>query len=338
MGKKLNTLVKTDVIQLGFCDLYEPKAFKDDNDKKDDNASADKTTGEQSKEQKDDNKNKPKFRVSVMFDKDNEEHMRTVRLLSVGQSNAMKNAVLSNTWAKSTKDSAKRALQNCDEYVQTYGTGKNAKQMVVADKYPERAKHWQFSASSSAKRRPAVYYLSPAGTFEKLPDPILNPETDEERAEALRIEALWNKWVYAGQNARLGVSFSAWTNPTGAGVSSNLEAVFILGGGTRLGGYSFNEIFNAADLADASAWLSKHAPSFDADSNSMSTPAIEDDDASDVETVDEETGEITPEPEPRAKRKTTRRKVKASVQKPEPVSEPDEADDDSEFDDEEEIW
>lgn len=323
---KLNTLVKTDVVQLGWPDLYEPKAFKDDKDKTD----AEETKTDAA-DKKDEQSKGPKYRISVLLDKDNAEHMKTVRLLRVGQSNAMKNAVNDGTWAKVTKDSigTKRALQDCDAYVQTYGVGKNAKQMVVADKYPERVNHWYLSASSRATRRPDVYYLSASGTFEKLPAPILDPQTDEERAEALRIEALWNKWVYAGQNARLGVSFYAWTTATGSGVSATVEAVFILGGGTRRGGYSFDEIFNADDLAEATSWLSEHAPSFDPDSQSNVSAAIDDDDLGDEETVDEETGEVVSEPssdsEPEAAktRKTARRrKTVKPAAAPEPEDEP----------------
>lgn len=139
---------------------------------------------------------KPSYSLTVLFDKDDPSQARNIKMLREGQLNAMKNAVAKKTWMKATIQTASRAMQDCDTDVQTYGTGDNAKQMTAAQKYPERANHWYLNAK--AKRRPDIYYLSEANKFVKLPDPILMPESDEEREQALQIEELWNKWVYPG--------------------------------------------------------------------------------------------------------------------------------------------
>lgn len=291
---------------------------------------------------------KPSYSLTVLFDKDDPSQARNIKMLREGQSNAMKNAVAKKTWMKATIQTASRAMQDCDTDVQTYGTGDNAKQMTAAQKYPERANHWYLNAK--AKRRPDIYYLSEANKFVKLPDPILMPESDEEREQALQIEELWNKWVYPGQNAMLGVTFKAWTSPAGAGVSCRLEAVFIIGGGVRLGGYSFGEIFGDEDLQAAAEWLKKNAPDFDPETGKVghAEPAMMDDDE-DSE-VDETTGEITdpelapaPEPKPVKKRRTTRAKKQlAPAPEPEPAvpetPDTEDADGDDGEDGEDVIW
>lgn len=299
--KLLSTLTKTGIVQLSWPKLYEPDAFKLKTDDK---------NAEKSEEKQD---TKLSYNLSFMLDKENPEHMQTVKKLLHGQTCAMKNAVAEKHWVKDDVKSCRRAVQDCDNMYMLNGSGASAKKILIADKYPERAGHWYMTASRNAKSgRPPVYYRAAGGRYIKLPDPILNPKDDAEREEALRIETLWNKWAYPGQNAMVAVTFKDWVNQTQAtGVSARLEAVYLIGGGIRLGNYTFDEIFGEDDSLEAGEWLKKNAPDFDPEVGVVRTSDAFDDEVEDADDddFDEETGEILSPTKP----KSHARKAKVST-------------------------
>lgn len=295
-----HTHVRTNPVRLGRIHLYQPHAFKGDG----------KDAGEQGS-------SKPKYDIVLSFDKKTQRD--DIKANLAAQKAAVQKAVDSGEW--DSQLGGVYAFKDADKAkVQASMTDK--RKVLLADKRPELKGHFSLKASAKASRRPVVKYLDKDGVIRTLPQPILDPDENDEAQvrEAERIRDLWDSLVYPGQNAIVSYTYRAWVMPSGGqGTSAMLDNVLILGGGAPLGQTPFEEDFDADTLAEINEWASKHLHA-------------------DEETVDSETGEIEEsesEPEPELEpeeqveepakpaRRTSRRKVKPA---PEPETEPDDFD------------
>ena len=355
MATELLTHAKTGVIQMGWPKLYEAVAFKGN---KDDDKSA-------KKDDKKKNESTPAYGFPVLLDKDDPDHMRTVRILQKLSKNAEANAIALKKWGKKDRIVSNDGLKDADEDEILDGD----KTVLMTDKYPNRANHFYVNFSRSSKAgRPGIRYIDDEGILRELPEPILGTKEDiqaaqanlndaraayatadedareeaktlvleatrnleeaqERDAKAKEVKVLWDKLVYPGQNVQASVTARAWKTQTGSGVSYRLDNLTIVGGGVRDGSFEYDEDFTDEDIEALIAWRDKHvnAKLSKADDEAALLADTDFDEADSDDEVDEDTGEIAVKP---------RRKAAVSRRRPKPVEVED--DDVDEDEDEEE--
>ena len=355
MATELLTHAKTGVIQMGWPKLYEAVAFKGN---KDDDKSA-------KKDDKKKNESTPAYGFPVLLDKDDPDHMRTVRILQKLSKNAEANAIALKKWGKKDRIVSNDGLKDADEDEILDGD----KTVLMTDKYPNRANHFYVNFSRSSKAgRPGIRYIDDEGILRELPEPILGTKEDiqaaqanlndaraayatadedareeaktlvleatrnleeaqERDAKAKEVKVLWDKLVYPGQNVQASVTARAWKTQTGSGVSYRLDNLTIVGGGVRDGSFEYDEDFTDEDIEALIAWRDKHvnAKPSKADDEAALLADTDFDEADSDDEVDEDTGEIAVKP---------RRKAAVSRRRPKPVEVED--DDVDEDEDEEE--
>ena len=286
MATELLTHAKTGVIQMGWPNLYEAVAFKGN---KDDDKSA-------KKDDKKKNESTPAYGFPVLLDKDDPDHMRTVRILQKLSKNAEANAIALKKWGKKDRIVSNDGLKDADEDEILDGD----KTVLMTDKYPNRANHFYVNFSRSSKAgRPGIRYIDDEGILRELPEPILGTKEDiqaaqanlndaraayatadedareeaktlvleatrnleeaqERDAKAKEVKVLWDKLVYPGQNVQASVTARAWKTQTGSGVSYRLDNLTIVGGGVRDGSFEYDEDFTDEDIEALIAWRDKH--------------------------------------------------------------------------------
>lgn len=355
MATELLTHAKIGVVQMVWPNLYEPVAFKGN---KDDDKKAKKSENNSTE-------NAPSFGFSVLLDKNNPDHMQTVRILKELGKNAATKAIAEKKWGKKDLIVANNGLKDADEDEILDGD----KTVLMVEKYPNRAGHYYVNFKRSAKaNRMKIRYLDDDDILRELPDPILGTKEaiqnaedalDEARtvyaeaeddkqdeakrrvleakrklekaealdAEAKKIKSIWDKLVYSGQNVQPAITANAWKNPAGSGISYTIENVVVVGGGVREGSYEFDEDFTDEDVEALIAWRDKHvnAKPSKADDEAALLADTDFDEADSDDEVDEDTGEIAVNP---------RRKAAVSRRRPKPVEVED--DDVDEDEDEEE--
>ena len=327
MATEKLTHAKTGVIQMGWPKLYEAVAFKAG---KDDEKSK---PGDEEKK----NESTPAYGFPALLDKDDPDHMKTVKILKKLSENAESNAIAQKRWGKKDRIVANNGLKDADEDEILDGD----KTVLMADKHPNRANHFYVNLSRSSKAgRPGIRYIDDGGILRELPEPILGTkealeaaqneledaratyaESNEEKreeakrlvleakrkleeaqerdAKAKEVKGLWDKLVYPGQNVQASVTARAWKTQTGSGVSYRLDNLTIIGGGIRDGSFDYDEDFTEEDIDALIAWRNKH----------VSKPSKADAEAAlltytdfnEVDDVDEDTGEIEVKPKMRRK-------------------------------------
>ena len=171
MATELLTHAKTGVIQMGWPKLYEAVAFKGN---KDDDKSA-------KKDDKKKNESTPAYGFPVLLDKDDPDHMRTVRILQKLSKNAEANAIALKKWGKKDRIVSNDGLKDADEDEILDGD----KTVLMTDKYPNRANHFYVNFSRSSKAgRPGIRYIDDEGILRELPEPILGTKEDIQAAQA----------------------------------------------------------------------------------------------------------------------------------------------------------
>ena len=325
MATELLTHAKTGVIQMGWPKLYEAVTFKGN---KDDDKSA-------KKDDKKKNESTPAYGFPVLLDKDDPDHMRTVRILQKLSKNAEANAIALKKWGKKDRIVSNDGLKDADEDEILDGD----KTVLMTDKYPNRANHFYVNFSRSSKAgRPGIRYIDDEGILRELPEPILGTKEDiqaaqanlndaraayatadedareeaktlvleatrnleeaqERDAKAKEVKVLWDKLVYPGQNVQASVTARAWKTQTGSGVSYRLDNLTIVGGGVRDGSFEYDEDFTDEDIEALIAWRDKHvnAKPSKADDEAALLADTDFDEADSDDEVDEDTGEIAEE-------------------------------------------
>lgn len=247
------------VLERGFA-LFEPRAFKP--------KGATEATGP------------AKYSAGIDYDKATEQD--AIRAILEAQQAAIQQAIERDEWDESKPGSM--AFVDADKT--KVKESKDSKKLVTLSvKKPTLKGRYVLSAKS--KLRPDVRYMAikntiagPTPVKEKLPVPVDGMSDDELR----KIKNMWDKFVFAGQNVQLGITFRAYTLDTGAqGVSAQLDSVLILGGGTPLGTVPFSAHFPDSTMNMALEWLQQHAPNY-------RLPVIGE--QKDTPAADAETGEI----------------------------------------------
>lgn len=304
--------VKTDVITLGYNNLFKPRAYQTAGAKK----------GEKAEE------SRPTFSLNIALDKktDREQIMRIL----AGQKAAVAIATEEGEWDDTQSGSF--AFRDADKAkVQTSATDK--RKIVLSEKRPKLKGKFVLTAKAPANRPPEVCYLDRNGMPRRMPKPILNPDPEdkEQVAEANRRADFWNKMVFEGQYAVVTVTFSVWTMETSQGVRARIDNVLIIGGGTPAGTVNWSDDFAKDDLTKLIAWRKKFTPDYQPDEDpwnkddakASDEPRFDDEDTGvtastakdDEPEFDETTGEITDDveetPKPRRARRTqsSRRKL-----------------------------
>lgn len=292
------THVKTPVIQLGRIDLYEPRAFKAP-------ADADGKTAS-----KDENPNKPQYKVNMSFDKKRYRKFADENYKAIEA--AKQKAIDDGEW---DEDQTGRVTFLDADKDKVAESANSKKKILLKDKRPELAGKYSLSAKAKENRPPKVYCLDDMGLKHEMPEPILDfdPKDEKLKAKAEEIRRFWNKTVFEGQNAVVTYTYRAWVTNLGQGVSARLDNVLIVGGGKPAGSVAFEEDFSEDDLSELLRWRRDNVPGYGG------------------ETVDETTGEILSDeggeddeeeaPKPKAKRRKPVRR------KPEPVEDDDDSDD-----------
>lgn len=292
------TRVKTGVVQLGYNALYRPVAFKND--------AKDKKKGE--------TENKPKFNLTLSFDKTDPNAKAFIKQALAAQKAAIQNSIDDGEWDETA--SGQLAFRDADKVkVQTSPTDKRL--IILSDKRPQYRGMYVLTAKAKADRRPNTMFLTGDGRFLRLPDPILDPDPDDpdKIAESNRIADIWNQLVFEGQNAIVSFTFNAYRLPTGTqGTSARIDNILILGGGTRVGTVAFDTDFGDPDeLTKLIAWRKKYTPDYTPeldpwDNEGRAITSGKDDDV-DVQVVDDEDSETDDDAEeiPAPRRRTARK-------------------------------
>lgn len=282
MSDKLSTRFKTRPIMLTRVTLYEAKSFKPKQDENKDGTQEAAT---------------PSFRIKFNLDKDNATDMQSMESINGAIDNAIENAISNEEWAEADAEKASLFLKDADVDTVRIGDGRKKRKVVLSKEYPELTGKYTVGMSRKERRgRPGVRYVDEYGRIVQLPDPIINPQTEEEERESARISALWDKWVFPGQYAVVTGTARPYALDTGSvGVTGMVDNILIIGGGQRLNSVSFESDFSKNDAAELLAWREKHTP--------MATASLDGDDSDDEE-VDAETGEVS---EPKSPARRSRR-------------------------------
>lgn len=304
------THLKTPIIQLGRIDLYEPRAFKP----------------KKGEEEDDTKQSTPSYSVSLAFDKTEDKKFILANKKAI--QTAIDHAIEQGEWDEDERGNISFKDADKDKVPESM-TSK--KKIILAEKRPALRGKFSISVKAKENRPPKVWYLDENGIQRHMPEPITDPAPDnaEEVAESKRIKRFWDKKVFEGQYAIVTYTYYAWVSNLGQGVSARIDNVLIIGGGVPAGSVAFAEDFTNEDLAQLSAWRKDNAPNYRHDvwdiANTSHTGANTDETNNDENKYDEETGEITETPQPRA-RKTSKRRNPVEPE-PEPDDEEDEEED-----------
>lgn len=289
--------VKTDVVQLGYNVLYEPRAFKG----KGKDADSDKKTQQS---------NDPTFSVQILLDK--KKDISQIKRIWAAQRNAIEDAKAEGILDKNSNPRLKffDADSNTEPTSDT-----DPRKIISSKKRPEWSGKYVLKANLKAKngRRPGVGWLSPDGRTIKLPDPILHPDPDDKAQveQADRIADLWSRLVYEGQNVMVTVTFGVYVMPTGVEyITCRLDNVLIIGGGVPVNTVPFDADFGDRDeLSKVLAWRKKYSPDYKPELDPWGKEMLEiagpvdDDDSVRAEVVDDEPEEAVEEEPVRPKRR-----------------------------------
>lgn len=279
-----NKHFKTPIIQIGRVNMYEPRAFKPQGDEKDKQPS------------------KPSYSMELVFDPEDGGVVPLLKTLAACQQHAIDEGIDRGEWDEDM--TANLAYKNPDK-TKVNESATSKKKVILSDKRPMLKGKRLLTMKHNGVSRPNIKYLTAEGTFADMPEPILNPNPDDEREmeEAQRIRDFWDKMLYPGQNVRVSGTFSYWTMPTPAqGTKCTVDNIWIIGGGKRLGQVPFESDFTEEDALDALAWLRKANPRF------KPADAWVEDALDESESPRPHDGDVEEEPAPKPRRKTRRRK------------------------------
>lgn len=230
--------------QLGpWPSLYEPKTYKP-KDKEQDKAD---------KETKDEAKSKPKYVITFALDKERDASFIDDCLDSIND------VMEEEGWSQRRRDGAGLCLLDAD--VDEVPESRDSQKFVtLAVKNPDLAGKYRLTLKSS--RRPVVKYIDPESMrkgrpiIKDMPEPILEPDPDdeEEMARAERIREFWDDMVFEGQNMSVSFTLHTYVAGTNYGVTTSIDNILIVGGGTRRGPVRFDQDFTDEDFAQLLAW------------------------------------------------------------------------------------
>ncbi|MBT1162562.1 DUF2815 domain-containing protein [Bifidobacterium sp. SO1] len=379
MTTELITHAKTRVIQMGFPKLYEALAFKENKDEAKTDNKDNKVNDKDNKTEKTSGGSGRSYGFPVLLDKDNPEHMQTVEILKKLSKNAQKKAINSRLWGKKDRLAAHDGLKDVDEdeildgdktvlMVDKYPNRANHYYVNFNRSEKKGRPGIRYIDETGQLRELPKPRLDAAEVLKAAEDELEDArieadeadETEREdaenrvlaaeknleeakayNAEAKKIKAFWDELVYPGQNVQASVTVSAWKSPNGgSGISYRLDNLTIVGGGTRSGGFTYDEDFTDDDISALIAWRDNHLNAKSSPSDAEAALLAEDDDEDIDIDVDEATGEVASKPRRKAKpvvmdededeEEEPRPRKRAITRRRKPVEDVDDTDDEDE--------